>query len=335
MASLSVITGATGHIGYALLTELAKTSEPLRLLLRKPSPLLEGFGCETAFGDVTDYDSLLTAFAGAQVVYHLAGIIELNAGNEDLIWKVNAEGTRNVVEACKACGVRRLVYASSVDAIPPAPEGEVMREIERFSPDAVTGTYAKTKAVATRIALDGAAPDFEVVVVQPSACIGPYDFKGSSIGEMLRMFMHFSFPVTLPFGGYNFVDVRDVAQGMIACADPAKAASKACYLLTGESMSAGDFIALCSEITGHKPPNLVLPQELALFFAPFAEKYYELAKKTPLFTRYSLRKIMDNSNFSYEKAARELGYRPRGARESLTDMVAWIEEYDAQKAEKE
>jgi dihydroflavonol-4-reductase len=328
MGRFSVITGATGHIGYALVLELLRRGERLRLLLRQESKLFDGMDVDLCLGDITDYASLERAFAGAHTVYHLAGLIEVGAGNEDAVLRLNVDATQNVVAACKACDVRRLVYCSSVDAVPPAPQGEVMCEIERFDSSLVNGAYAKAKALATQSVLNSASERFAVVVGQPSACIGPYDYKVSHIGEMVRLFMKFKFPVTLHFGGYNFVDVRDVAQGLAACGDPVRAKSGACYFLTGEYKTIGEFIAILAELTGNTPPVLPLPRLLAEGGAPFMEQYYKLFEKTPLFTRYSLRKLKENGLFSCEKAMRDLGYTPRSPKESLRDMIRWIEEQE-------
>ena len=98
---LSVLTGATGHVGYALLKELEKNGENVRILIRKDSKMFDGIQCEKCYGDVTDPASLEKAFQDADVVYHLAGIIDISAGSEDIIWQVNVGGTNNVVEACK------------------------------------------------------------------------------------------------------------------------------------------------------------------------------------------------------------------------------------------
>ena len=216
---LSVVTGATGHVGYALVKELEARGENFRILIRKDSKIFDGINCERVFGDVTDPASLEKAFEGADVVYHLAGVIEINKGNEDMTWKVNVDGTKNVVEACKKCGVKRLVYASSVDAYPPLPDNQVMREISHFNPEILDGTYAKTKATATNYVFENNDDKLETVVCYPGACCGPYDFKVSSVGEMVRMFLKGKFPVSLSFGAYNFVDVRDVAKGMIGAAE--------------------------------------------------------------------------------------------------------------------
>ena len=113
---ISLVTGATGHIGYALLKELVDSGEKVRILIRKDSKQFDGIDCEKVYGDVTDLDALLNAFEDVDVVYHLAGIIDINADQEDMIWNVNVGGTKNVVQACEEKGVRRLIYASSVDA---------------------------------------------------------------------------------------------------------------------------------------------------------------------------------------------------------------------------
>lgn len=323
---LSVITGATGHVGYALLKKLEAEGEKVRILIRKNVDIFDGMRCEKVYGDVTDPESLLRAFEGADVVYHLAGIIEIGSGDEDIVWNVNVQGTKNVVEACKKCSVKRLVYASSVDAFPPLPGNELMHEIDKFSADNLEGTYAKTKATATQFVLDSASDDLEVVVVHPGACIGPYDFKTSSVGEMVRMFLKGKFPVTMSFGAYNFVDVRDVADGMYHASFEGKPGS--CYILTGEIMTCDSLIRTLSDILLYDPPKFVLSERMANAVAPLAEVYYKLAKKTPLFTRYSIRKLTSNCNFSYEKAAKELHYSPMSARESFTDMIEWIREFE-------
>lgn len=323
---ISLVTGATGHIGYALLKELVDAGEKVRILIRKDSKQFDGIECEKVYGDVTDLDALIKAFEGVDVVYHLAGIIDINADQEDIIWNVNVGGTKNVVEACEKCGVRRLVYASSVDAFKPLPDNQVMRELDHFEPDELDGTYAKTKATATQFVLDEVkAGKIDAVITHPGACIGPYDFKVSNVGEMVRMVLNGFFPVTMNFGAYNFVDIRDVAHGMHMAAE--KGGKGECYILcAAEPISVGDFIKVTSEACGKKAPKIPLTYGFAKLVAPLAEVYYKAAKKTPLFTRYSIRKLVSNCNFSIDKARNELGYNPMSVKQSVTDMVQWIRE---------
>lgn len=328
--NISVLTGATGHVGYAMLKELASRGENTRILIRKDVDIFKGIDCEKVIGDVTDLDSLIAAFKGAKTVYHFAGVVEVNTGNEDLLWQVNVEGTKNVVEACKRQGVERLVYASSVDTFPPLPEGQLMRELDYFSPDVLEGSYAKTKAVATQYVLDNCRNgELDAVVVHPSACIGPYDFKVSSVGDMVRMYLAGKFPVSMSFGAYNFVDVRDVAVGTYLAAEQGESCE--CYILSGELVTVENFMRILAATQGKKPSRLRLSYGFVRAIAPLMEFYYKAAKKTPLLTRYSVRKLISNCNFSYEKAARDLGYRPLKVEDSIADMVKWIQEYEAKK----
>ncbi len=329
--AISLVTGATGHIGYALLKELVDSGEKVRILIRKDSKQFDGIDCEKVYGDVTDLDALLKAFEGVDIVYHLAGIIDINADQEDKIWGVNVGGTKNVVKACEEKGVRRLVYASSVDAFPPLPDNQLMRELDHFEPDTLDGTYAKTKATATQFVLDEVkAGRIDAVVTHPGACIGPYDFKVSNVGEMVRMFVNGSFPVTLKFGAYNFVDIRDVAFGMHMAAVKGKKGE--CYILCAdEPISVDGFIKATAKACGKKAPTIPLTYGFAKAVAPLAETYYKAAKKTPLFTRYSIRKLVSNCNFSIEKAKTELGYNPMSVEKSVADMVKWIKENEPAK----
>ena len=321
---ISVVTGASGHIGYALVKALQAKNEKFRILIRSESKIFDGIPCEKVFGDVTDPDSLEKAFAEADVVYHLAGIIDVGGGKEELVRNVNVQGTINVVDACKKCGVRRLIYASSVDAVKPLADNALMAEDTKIDPALIKGVYGKTKAEATRYVLKNSGDQLEAVAVFPAACIGPYDFKVSSPGEMVRMIMRGKLPVSLSFGGYNFVDVRDVAAGMIGAAEKGRA--NECYFLTGDVISSDDLIRIISEKCGRKPPRVKMPLWLAKSIAPLAEIYYKLSGGTPLFTRLSVDILTYNCNFCNAKAQAELGYSPRSIEDSIGDMVNWIAE---------
>ena len=141
---------------------------------------------------------------------------------------------------------------------------------------------------------------------------------------MVRMFVNGVFPVTLSFGAYNFVDIRDVAHGMHMAAK--QGGKGECYILCGEKISVGDFIAVTAKACGKKPPKIPLSYGVAKAVAPAAEVFYKVTKKTPLFTRYSIRKLVSNCNFSIEKARKELDYNPMSVEQSVTDMVKWIRE---------
>lgn len=327
--NISVVTGATGHIGYALLKKLSEKGEKVRILLRKDSPIFDNIDCEKFYGDVTDPASLEKAFEGADVVYHLAGVIDITTGNEEMVWKVNFGGTENVVKACKETAVKKLIYASSIDAIAPLPGDEVTGEASSFNPDDHVGAYAKTKAAASQYVLDSICDGFEAVVVHPGACIGPYDFKTSNIGEMVRMYMRGLFPVSLGFGACSFVDIRDVADGMISAAE--KGRNGECYILTGQTFTFYDFLCMIGNKTGKKPSKIKLGYRFTMAVAYVAEIFYKITGQTPFFTRYAVRTLCSNCNFSIRKAEKELDYHPMSVQQSINDMVDWIEEYESGK----
>ncbi len=328
------LTGATGHVGYAILKELQNhPDKETRILIRRDSDIFDGLVCEKVKGDITDYDSLVKAFDGCEIVYHVAGCVEIKPGNEDFVYKVNVTGTENVIRACKECGVKKLVYMGSVDTYVPLPDNEVMHEVYTYDPDTLEGAYAKTKAEATAKVLAANGDGFETVVCQPSACMGPYDFKVSSVGSMIRMFSKGAFPITMTFGGYNFVDVRDVAFGTVAAGDKAKGGSV--YILCNKSVTVDEFIRMLADASGNASPKVKIGKGVVNFAAPLMETYYKVANKPAIFTRYAIRKLCSNCNFSYEKAEKELGYHPRPLETSLKETLAWIRESEEAEAQKQ
>ena len=333
---LCCLTGATGHVGYAILRELQNYDDrDVRILIRKDPGIFGDLRCEKISGDIMNYDSLLTAFEGCDIVYHVAGCVEIKAGHEDHVFNINVNGTRNVLKACLACGVKRLVYMSSVDTYVPKENNEVMTETKHYDPDELEGAYAKSKATATAMVLEAnGRQGLETVVCQPSACMGPYDFKVSSVGSMIRMFASGKFPITMTFGGYNFVDVRDVAIGTVLAGD--KGGAGEVYILCNKSVTVDEFIRCLAEVSGNKPPKIKLRKGFIKSLLPAMELYYKISDDNPLLTHYSIRKLCSNCNFSYEKALRELNYRPRPLKESLADTLNWIKETEeAKKAAEE
>lgn len=332
---LNVITGGKGYVGYALVKELEARGEKMRLLLRTDSPYFDEIDCEKFMGDITSPEQLEQAFAGAETVYHIAGIVDISGTMDEKVWKVNFEGTKNVVAACKKCGVKTLVYCSSVDAIP-AGEGDdkVLTEISRFDPDLLEGAYAKSKACATQFVLDNAGEDLKVCVVHPSCCLGPYDNNNtSSVGTMISLFLKGLFPVTLDFGAYNFVDVRDVAKGMVAAAE--KGRNGECYILSGYVHTLDEFIRTLAYVSDRRSPELKIKKSMIIALLPFIEKAFDVLKMPPVLNEYSIRKLCENCNFSCDKARRELGYEPMTLEESLDGTVKWMFEREIDEKERE
>lgn len=331
---LNVITGGKGYVGFALVKELEARGEKMRLLLRTDSPYFDGIECEKFMGDVTDLKQLEEAFEGAETVYHVAGIVDISGTKDKQVWNVNYEGTKNVVEACKKCGVKTLIYCSSVDAIAINDDFNIIREAKSFNPDLLEGAYAKSKAAATQYVLDNADENLKICVVHPSCCIGPYDNNNtSSVGTMLNLYLKGLFPVTMNFGGYNFVDVRDVAKGMVLAAEKGENAN--CYILSGYAHTLDEFIKTLALVCGKKPPKIKLKKNMIMKLLPEIERIFDALKLPPLLNEYSIRKLCENCNFSCFKAKTELGYNPMTLEESLRDTVEWMQARKIDEKERE
>lgn len=319
-----VITGAGGHLGGALLRLLAPTGTEVRgLLLPGETPPITGKNLHYFYGDITRPETLEPLFQNSGgneiIVLHGAGLISISQKVSPILREVNVEGTRNMIRVSLAHTVRRFVYVSSVHAIPEPPLGTPITETDQFSPEWVTGAYAKTKAEATQAVLDSVQKGLSAVVVHPSGIIGPYDSGRNHLVQLFRDYLSGRLSACVK-GGYDFVDVRDAARGCLLAAEQGKPGE--CYILSGHSASVYDLLAQGGARLGKKPPRIV-PLPLARAATPFIEAIARARKKRPLYTSYSLRTLQSNSAFSHEKATRLLGYRPRALERTIDDMTTW------------
>jgi dihydroflavonol-4-reductase len=234
-------------------------------------------------------------------------------------------GTENIIAACRGSNVKRLVYISSVHAIPVLKHGDVMSETDTFDPDLVTGQYSKTKAAATRLVLKASEEVAGRSRRSSSGIIGP-DGPTNSMTHLVRSLLKGRLPAAVR-GGYDFVDVRTWRRGAISAADRGRTGQ--CYILSGRYIDMCELLDTLSEVSGARRIRTFLPIWFLKATAPLAELYYRLARQQPLFTAYSLQTISDNALFSKEKAARELGFEARPIEETLRDTVRWVCDNDA------
>jgi dihydroflavonol-4-reductase len=320
-----VVTGATGHIGNVLVRELVASAIEVRALAPsfEDTTPLAGLDVEIVEGDVLDCDSLLRAFAGADVVYHLAGVISITPGKRDLLYDVNVTGARNVAQACLDVGVRRLVHTSSIHALSEPPQGTVIDESRGFDPESQRMEYSKTKAQGTLEALAAVDQGLDAVIVCPTGVIGPYDFKPSEMGQLFIDFASGRIKAYID-GAYDFVDVRDVAHGLILAAEKGRRGEV--YILSGEQITVPALMSILERLTGVHAPRVKLPAWFAEATADLGLLYYRMTNTRPLFTRDSIRTLTSNSLVSSAKARRELSYTARPIRESIADSVRWLKE---------
>ena len=323
---MNLVTGATGHIGNVLVRLLNERGERVRAMImpgEDPTPLT-GLDVEVIEADVLDYPSLLKAFDQVEVVYHLAGIISILPGKDHMLHAVNVSGTRNVIQAARSSGVRRLVYTSSIHALKRVPDGVLIDETVPFDIEHAISSYDSSKACASLDVLHAVQAGMDAVIVCPTGVIGPYDFRRSEMGQLILDCVEQK-PMLYVDGAYDFVDVRDVAQGLILAGDKGRCGES--YILSGERIAVLDIIKIVQEILGTPLFSLKIPFSLARFSANLTPFYYRLTHAKPRFTSYSLATIKSNSYISHTKAHLELGYLPRPLRESLTDTVKWFLKY--------
>ena len=322
MKKLFIITGANGHLGGTIVRMLNGRPVQVRGLVFGDKKKQDTGSIHYYSGDVREPETLRPLFEGCEdmetIVIHTAGIIDISNHVSPELYDVNVNGTKNIPALCREYLVKRLVYVSSVHAIPEQKRGNVTGEIRDFSPDAVVGGYAKTKAEATREVLRAAQEGLDAVVVHPSGILGPYDRSGNHLVQMVAEYLHGTLPACVK-GGYDFVDVRDVAEGCLLAAE--KGRKGECYILSDRYCEIREVLEIAGDVSGKKKLP-VLPLWMAKMAAPFIQLHARRKKRRPLYTAYSLHVLGTGERFSHKKATEELGYHPRDLKVTIRDMVA-------------
>jgi len=319
-----IVTGATGHIGNVLVRELLARGVSVKVLVLPSDNIrpIAGLDVEIVHGDITDTESLKSAFKGADIVFHLAGIVTIMPGMANILERVNVGGIRNVIDACRSCNVRRLVYTSSIHAIAEPPHGTVIDESQPFSPDRVLGDYARSKARATLLLLDEIKKgNLDAVICCPTGVIGPWDYVISNIGQLIIDFASGQLKSYVG-GAYDFVDVRDVARGLILGAE--KGQSGRHYILSGAQVQVPELMKELARNVGYPAPTYRIPTVIARAAGVLASVYYRLLRMKPVFTAYSIDVLRSNSLVSSARAREELGFSSRPWQESIRDHVVWL-----------
>ena len=323
-----IVTGAAGHLGSIIVKKLNEQRKLVyALCLPNEKNLPQGRHIKVFSGDICNIDSLTSIFESCVnkpvIVIHCAGIVSISSKFDQKVYDVNVGGTKNIISFCEDHNVSKLIYISSVHAIPELPANEIIREINRFSPDNVIGLYAKTKAEATQCVLDYINRGHNANIIHPSGIVGPGDFGKGHITQLVIDYYKGGLTSGID-GGYDFVDVRDVTDGILSCCEHGK--NGECFILSGQYFKVYDILNLLHEITGKKKIKRTLPLWFVKITAPLSELYYKILKQPPLFTAYSIYTLNTNSNFSHEKASKELGYTTRSMKHTLTDTLKWLKE---------
>jgi len=323
---MDLVTGSTGFIGNVLIRQLLKRSRKVRAFLRSSSDIsiLGDLDIEKVTGNILDTGSMVKTFKGVDTVYHLAAMITILSGENRLLREINLEGTRNVLKACLKAGVGKLVYTSSIHALKEPPEGITINENMPYDPENLRGEYDRSKAQASIEVMEAGKRDIHTVILCPTGTLGPYDWRLSPITNTFLNFYNGKMNMGIN-GAFDFVDVRDVAEGHIMAAEKAETGEN--FILSGERVTMKRMFGILEEITSVKGPSIYVPTLLAKAYCFFTPLYYRMSKKTPTFTNYSINTLQGNSFVSHRKASKKLGYKARSVKESIGDTFKWFREF--------
>lgn len=317
------ITGASGHIGNCLVRELIKKGIDVKVLVHNYKNDLAQLNVELISGNILEPESLKALCEGVDVIFHLAAKISLDNRQSELVYKTNVTGTKNIIEASKINGVKKFIHFSSIDAFQTISLDKVLDE---NIPLIVSGksVYESTKAESERVVMDAVKEGLDAVILSPTAVIGPFDYRGSFLGQALLKIYKNKLPMLIP-GGYNWVDVRDVATAAIQSMESGRKGGK--YILSGNFCSLKELSEMIGRISGKRTPKFLAPVYLAKLACPFFQIYYSITKGQPIYTCQTL-DILVNAprNISYEKAQSELGYLPRSLEQTLRETFNWYKE---------
>ncbi|MCK9351008.1 MAG: NAD-dependent epimerase/dehydratase family protein [Clostridiales bacterium] len=323
-----LVTGASGHLGNTVIRKLLQSGERVRafVLEKERPPALMGLDCEVVCGDVTDPGSIEVLFTGLEdrdiMVLHLASLITIYQNAGPFVYKVNVQGTKNMLEMSIKYGAERFLYCGTVHTLP-LPDGfyDEIKEIDHYDPELVFGDYAKSKAMASQLVLDAAQEGLHTVIVQPSGIIGPNDYLDGNFTRLFEKLIDRKLPSMIG-GSYNFVDVNDVAEGLITAAKSGRSGES--YLLAGHNITVLEIMNEAARMTGRREFKWTAPIWLAKLIAPFTEAWSKFFKKTPVLTRYSLFTMSTPHQFSIDKAKKELGYSIRPMSETIRNTLEFM-----------
>jgi dihydroflavonol-4-reductase len=316
------VTGGAGRLGNALVRLLLEQGHRVRVLEpgQGPIPSLAGLDVELVRGSVLDPETVARVVAGAEVVYHVAAKIHLDRDRDGSLYAVNVRGTDHMLRAVARTGAR-LVHCSSHHALDREP---LHVPLDEARPLALKDPcdYHRTKAQAEELVLGAVARrEVDAVIANPATMVGPWDFEPSIMGRALISLAKRELPAVID-AITDYVDVRDVALGMVACAQKGERGER--YLLSGEVLSLTEVLATWGDITGVQQPRLCLPVWAAWAFVPAAAVWSKVSGKPPELTPGLLRAAVGNRVVSQAKSRKALGWDPRPVRTSLEDSYTFF-----------
>jgi dihydroflavonol-4-reductase len=323
----TLVTGSTGFVGSHVTRQLVAAGHSVRVLVRPSSNLkgLEGLPVERAIGDLRDSLSLSRALNGVRTIFHVAADYRLWTANPDEMYASNVEGTRRLFEMAGEAGVERVVYTSTVATIAvPAHGGKLPSEDTRATLEQMIGHYKRSKFLAEVEAMRAAAAGLPVVIVNPTAPVGPGDWKPTPTGRIIVDFLNGRMPAYVDTG-LNVVSVEDVAAGHLLAASKGRIGER--YILGAMNMTLKQILQTLASITGRSAPRLRLPHAAALVAGYADEWIARLTGREPQIPVDGVKMSRHRMFVQSDKAERELGYKTSPVEDALRRSVHWYLEH--------
>ncbi len=318
------VTGATGHLGNNIVRTLLNNNHKVRALIYpgEDESALAGLAVERAYGNILKIEDLRRAFKDTSAVIHCAGQISILTRCYHQLYPINVAGVRNVVEAGRFCGIKKLIHIASFDAISLDPTGKCVDEGLGFNPAHAMTEYGQTKAEGAQIVLDAVKTyGMDATILTPVTIVGPNDFRPSAMGGVLVDFANGRLPA-ITTGHLAFVDARDIAQAALNALDSGTRGAN--YICSSEEMTVTGYMNLLAHITRMPTPLINIPIEAMYHLAWFAEKMYMVLKMEPHFTQGSMALLKNGMCTSNQKTCRELEVAFRPVEETLRDQIEWF-----------
>ncbi len=319
------VTGATGFLGSHVARQLLKRGADLRLLVRSTSRTenIDDLPAERTVGDLTDCESLKRGMAGCEFVFHVAADYRLWSRNGQELYQSNVEGTRNILQAARESGIRRVIYTSSVATMGFGNNGRVTDESTPVALSNMIGDYKRSKFMAERLVLEAGQSGQNVVMVNPTTPIGERDIKPTPTGRIIVDFLKRKFPAYVDTG-LNLVDVVDCAQGHLLAMEKAVPGER--YILGGENLTLKQILDKLAEITGLASPKVKLPYAVAYATGVVDTLFTgKILQREPRVTLDSVRMGRKKMFVTSAKAERSLGWNPGPVDNALRRAVEWFQ----------
>jgi len=322
----TLLTGATGFLGSALARELLKDGRKLKLLVRKNTDTrnIDDLDCEVSFGDLRDPESLKTALVGCTTLYHTAAYYSLWSRDRKLIYDINVQGTRNILESALEAGIKKVVYTSTVGCIGLSENGIPANEGQPMNPAFLCNDYKLSKYQAEQVALELFGRGLPVVIVNPSTPVGPRDIKPTPTGKIILDFMSHKMPAYIDTG-LNLIDVVDCARGHILA--EAKGQPGERYILGNKNMSLKEILLTLEVLTAIKAPRIKMPYWVAYLAGITCEWISNsITHQPPSVPLAGVKMAKYFMYFDSSKAVRELGLPQNSVEHALNNAVLWFQE---------